>query len=447
MPRESASPQGPKICLISPRGPLYRHTGGIWKKSLRYAPLTLTTLASLVPEELNAEVQIIDEGISDVDPNLQADLIGISAITGTASRTYELADHYRARGIPVVLGGVHPTLLPDEAQAHASSVVVGYAEQSFPQLLHDFVKGSLQPRYTQAPGLSLSNLPRPHRHLLPEKNYTTRHTFEATRGCVHQCDFCVVPTAWGRPLQKPVAEIVEDIRLSGGKKIIFLDLNLIADLDYAKELFAALVPMKIKWYGLVTTLIALDPELLSLAAESGCRGVLIGFESLSSEVLKETGKRFNQHLDYRYVIQELHKQGVAVMGCFVFGFDHDDETVFEKTVAFVNDAAIDLPRYSILTPFPNTPLFRRLKAENRLLTEKWEDYDGQHVVYQPKQMSPQTLNQKTEWAWKKTYSLPSIARRLAKARIQIPLTAACNFGYRYYAYRLHKFYSCRSFEA
>lgn len=437
----------PKICLISPRGPLYRHTSGIWKKSLRYAPLTLTTLASLVPEDLNAEVELFDEGIREIDPNLNADLIGISAITGTAPRSYELADHFRARGIPVVLGGVHPTLLPDEAQRHASSVVVGYAEETFPQLLRDFSQGVMKERYVQSPDLSLSNLPRAKRELLPAKNYSTRFTFEATRGCVHQCDFCVVPTAWGRPLQKPVAEVVEDIRVSGGRKIIFLDLNLIADLDYARELFKALRALKISWYGLVTTLIALDGELLTLAAESGCKGVLIGFESLSPEVLKETHKRFNQHMDYRYVIRQLHKHGIAIMGCFVFGFDGDDEHVFERTVDFVNDAAIDLPRYSILTPFPGTPLFQRLKAEGRLLTENWEEYDGQHVVFQPKQMTPHALNAQTEWAWKKTYSIRSIASRLAKARIQLPLTAACNFGYRYYAYRLQRFYTCRSFEA
>src|SRR5919202_5309903 len=224
-----------RILLLSPRGPLYRHRTGIWKKSLRYAPLTLTTLASLVPPELGAEVTIVAEGIADIDTDADADLVGISAITGTAPRAYELAARFRRRGIPVVLGGVHPTLLPDEAQRHADSVVVGYAEETWPQLLRDFAAGHMQARYTQQPGLSLAGLPFPRRDLLPSSRFVTTHTIEATRGCIHACEFCVVPTEWGRPLQKPVADVVADIRQMGARRLIFLDLNLIADRDYAAE--------------------------------------------------------------------------------------------------------------------------------------------------------------------------------------------------------------------
>ncbi len=434
-----------RIALISPRGPLYKHRGGIWKKSLRYAPLTLTTLAALIPEELGAAVQVFDEGIRDIDLDVKADLIGISAITGSSTRAYELADHFRSRGIPVVLGGVHPTLLPDEAQQHADSVVVGYAEQTWPELLRDFKLGKLRQRYTQGPNLSLSGLPFPKRELLPRWQYTTTATFEATRGCVHQCEFCVVPNAWGRPIQKPVADVIGDIRQMGGKKVIFVDLNMIADLDYARELFAELTKLRIRWFGLVTTLIARDAELLSLAAKSGCRGLLIGFESLSKDSLAETKKRFNDSVDYRYVIRSLHREGIAIMGCFVFGFDNDTRETFKETVDFVNSTGIDLPRYAILTPFPNTGLFRRLRAEQRILTEDWRWYDGQHVVYKPAQMTPDELLRLTEWAWKETYRYRSIFRRLAASRIQIPLTVSCNLGYRFYAYNLSKFYTCQEF--
>ncbi len=404
--------------------------------------MTLTTLASLVPEELEAEVTLVDEGIEEIEPEVEADLIGISAITGTAPRAYELADRFRRRGLPVVLGGVHPTLRPEEAARHADAVVTGYAEQSWPQLLRDFVAGRMQTRYDQGANLNLANLPFPRRDLLPTGRHTITHTVEATRGCIHQCEFCVVPTAWGRPLQRPVAEVVADIRQMRARRLIFLDLNLIADIDYAKELFTALIPLKISWGGLATTVIAWDEELLDLAARSGCRGLLIGFETLSQESLAETNKAFNMRQDYHEVVRRLHDRGIALQGTFVFGFDNHTPDTFAETVDFVIEANIDLPRYAILTPFPGTPLFDRLKQEGRILTEDWTLYDAQHVVYQPRRMSPERLLHGTEWAWKQTYSYRSIAKRLLGARIQLPLALAANLGYRFYAHRLHRYYYC-----
>lgn len=431
-----------RIHLVSPRGPLYRHRTGIWKKSLRYAPLTLTTLASLVPGELGAEVTIVDEGIADVDTEVAADLVGISAITGTAPRSYELAARFRARGVPVVLGGVHPTLVPDEAARHADSVVVGYAERSWPRLLRDFAAGRLGARYDQEPDLSLENLPFPRRDMLPSKHFTTMHTVEATRGCIYKCEFCVVPAAWGRPLQRPVGEVVADIRQMGARKVVFLDLNIVADLDYARELFAALAPLKIRWGGLATTTLAWDDELLDLAARSGCRGILVGFESLSQESLQEARKSFNMKRDYRFVMERFHDRGIAVMGCFVFGFDHDTTDTFGETVEFVHEANVDLPRFAILVPFPGTPLFGRLKSEGRILTEAWERYDGQHVVFRPARMTPDELSRGTELAWKQTYRYASIAKRLFGSRTQLPVAVGANLGYRFYAHHLNKFYTC-----
>jgi radical SAM superfamily enzyme YgiQ (UPF0313 family) len=170
-----------KIVLISPKGPLYRHRGGIFKKNLRYAPLTLTTLAAYIPSELNADIEIIDEGIENVDLDLKADLIGMTVITGSSKRAYELADHYRDRGIPVVLGGPHITLIPEDAQPHADSIVIGYAEDTWPQLLRDFAAGQMKDRYTQSPNLSLANRPFPRRELVKAHRYLTTHVFEATR--------------------------------------------------------------------------------------------------------------------------------------------------------------------------------------------------------------------------------------------------------------------------
>ncbi len=439
-----------RVALLSPRGPLYRHRGGVWKKTMRYAPLTLTTLASLIPPEIPVEVRIIDEGVDEIIPErIEADLVGISAITGTAPRVHGRSSRraFPTASIPVVLGGVHPTLMPDEAQQKADSVVVGYAEESWPQLLRDLVAGRLQRRYDQSPNLKLDNLPFPQRQAFDNGASVANvaHTvIEATRGCIYQCEFCVVPSAWGKPMQKPVAHVVADILQMNAKRVIFLDLNLIADTEYARELFTALVPLKIRWGGLVTTTIAWEKDLLDLAARSGCRGLLIGFESLNRESLKEAKKGFNMRHDYREVIDKVRERGIALMGCFVFGFDHDTPAYwrFDETVDFVMESHIDLPRYAIAVPFPGTPFFKRLKSEGRITTKDWGLYDGQHVVFQPRQMSADELLENTRRAWKKTYSYASMWKRLAGSRTQLPIAISANLGYRFYAYHLDTFYTC-----
>src|SRR5688572_1068768 len=432
-----------RIALISPKGPLYRHRGGIWKKSLRYQPLTLTTLAALIPKDFPHVVELIDEGIADVPRDLDVDLIGLTVITGTACRAYELADHFRARGITVVLGGPHVTLIPEDAEPHADAVVIGYAEDTWPQLLRDFAAGELAPRYQQSPDLDLGGRPFPRRDLLPSRHFLTNNVFEATRGCVHSCDFCVVPTAWGRrPLQKPVAEVIADIRQHGARKLIFIDLNLVAHRGYALELFAALIPLRVQWYGLATVLLADDPELLELCSRSGCRGLLMGLESISPANLRQNHKSFNSPQNYGRVVERLHAHGIALQGCFVFGLDDDEPDIFLKTAEFAVDARIDLPRFAAVTPFPNTPLYKRLEAEDRILTKNWELYDAQHVVFRPAKMSVQQLQQGVELAWKHAYSFRSIARRIRHSPAPWPVKLSTNLGYRFYAHNLSRFYNC-----
>ena len=409
-----------RIALLSPKGPLYRHRAGIFKKSLRYAPLTLPTLAALVPDDVPVELTLIDEGIDRIPEDLDVDLVGLTVITGTAPRAYELAAGYRERGISVVLGGPHVTLVPDDAAPHADSIVVGYAEETWPELLRDAQRGRLRPRYEQSEGFSLAGTPPPRRDLLPKGRYLTTSVFEATRGCVHDCDFCVVPSAWGRkPYQKPVAEVVADVEshvaATGDRRLIFVDLNLIADRPYARALFRALAPLGVQWYGLATTLLADDAELLALAQASGCRGLLIGFESIVAANVARSNKAFNRPESYARVVERLHAHGIAVYGCFVFGMDEDRPEVFEETARFAIEAGIDLPRFAILTPFPGTPLFRRLEAERRLLTRDWELYDGQHVVFEPKRMTASELQAGTERAWKQAYSARSIWSRLRRS--------------------------------
>jgi radical SAM superfamily enzyme YgiQ (UPF0313 family) len=367
----------------------------------------------------------------------------MTVITGSSARAYELARHYRARGIPVVLGGPHVTLMPDEAGQHADAICVGYAEETWPELLRDFAGGKMRRRYDQGPDFALTNLPFARRDLLDGSRYLTQAVFEATRACAHDCEFCVVPTAWGRrQWQKPVGHVVEDIRRVGKRRIIFIDLNLVSDRAYAAELFEALVPLRVRWFGLATSLIGRDPALMELMARSGCAGLLIGFESICDASLRDVRKRFNEPALYRGLVADLHALGISVQGCFVFGNDHDPPDVFERTVAFAIDAAIDLPRFAILTPFPGTPLYRRLDREGRILTRDWQLYDGQHVVFRPQTMTPAALQAGHEHAWRAVYAWSAIARRLGAARTQLPITVMANLGYRYYARHLATHYTC-----
>lgn len=432
-----------KIVLISPKGPLYRHKGGIFRKSLRYQPLTLTTLAALIPEDLRAEVQLIDESIQEIPDVSHADIIGMTVITGTAKRSYELADSFKEQGQCVVLGGPHVTLLPDEALSHADAICVGYAEQNWPQLLYDYRNGQLKKRYDQDNAFTLEEMPFPKRELFKKGNFLTQAVFEATRSCVHSCDFCVAPSAWGsRQYQHPVEWVIEDIKRVGQKKIIFVDLNLISDQSYAIELFTELIPLDVQWFGLSTVLIAHNEQLMELMARSGCKGLLLGFESISDQGVKSTNKQFNLSVDYFTLVEKLHGFGISIQGCFVFGLDDDSHDVFDETVEFVLQSGIDLPRFAIVTPFPGTPLYNKLQKQKRILTKNWELYDGQHVVFAPNLMSTEELLMGHERAWKKAYSYTGIAKRLWQAKNFSPLSITSNLGYRFYANHLNTFYNC-----
>ena len=360
-----------KITFMSPKGPLYRHKGGIFKKALRPAPITFPTLASLIPEEIPHTVEVLDEGVLDIDPALvESDLVAMTAITGSAPRAYEIADALRERGVPVVLGGPHPTLVPDDSQPHADSVVTGYAEETWPQLLRDFVAGEMKPRYIMDPEFSfdrLPDLPLPRRDVMDKSKYRTLNTFEATRGCCHPCDFCVVPHAWGsKPYLKPIDYVVRDITQMKARKLVFYDLNIIADRNYARELFEALVPLKVKWFGLATSIMGRDSTLMELAARSGCQGLLVGFESVSQASLADVHKRFNDPLLYEEFVADLQRLGIAINGTFTFGSDSDTKETFDEAIDFVLKNRIELPRFSVLSPFPGTRLYERLESEGRI---------------------------------------------------------------------------------
>jgi radical SAM superfamily enzyme YgiQ (UPF0313 family) len=426
-----------RIALVMPQSEMYRK-GGIFARALRYAPLTLTTLAALVPEELDAEIRLIDQGVEPLDVDtLEADIVGLTCITANAQLVYDLSARLRARGITTVIGGVHPTLVPDDAQPHADAILCGYAEESWPRLLRDFAAGRLQRRYDEAPDYRFENVPEPRRDLLKRKGYITINTVQAVRGCPYRCNFCVVPVAWPRYLHRPIPEVIREIeRLDGD--FLFLDLSPIEDPVYSKALYRALIPLGRKWGGLATIKIADDDELLGLAVASGCRGLLIGLESVAPDSIRQMRKGWAKPGRYHEALRKLHHHGIAINGCFVFGLDGDDPSIFERTIEFVDKAAIDLPRFSIATPFPGTPLYRQLAAENRLITTDWRFYGGQNVVYRPAQMTVDQLQEGSRWAWRQAYSMPSIVRRVSRsAASRSPLvlrtSALANLGYTKYA--------------
>ena len=428
-----------KIALLAPAGAMHRFNGS-FSKSLHYAPLTLTTLAALVPESLKADITIYDETAGSIPLDLDADLVCITCITGTAPRSYAYADYFRSLGTTVVLGGVHPTLMPEEAERHADVVMVGFSEQSFPAMLMDYSQGSLKLRYVQGADYTIGKRVIPRRDLLDRKRYITVNTVEAVRGCSLPCTFCAYPAAFGSTIYKrPVNEVIAEIEALQSREVLFPDVNLIADREYAVRLFTAMIPLKKIWLGLVTSAVGVDDELIRIFRKSGCKGLLIGFESISQSSQQFIHKGVNKVLAYGELMKKLNDAGIMVQGCFAFGADDEDPSVFERTVDMVLKTKIDLPRYSILTPFPKTGLFRQMEAENRIVERNWAMYDVEHCVYLPKKMTRGQLEAGIEWAWRETYRVDSILKRLAPFTNSPWISLPVNWGYRNYANKFATF--------
>jgi len=428
-----------RILLIMPDAHMHKLRLGPFVRSLREAPLTLTTLAALTPDYPDIHVKVVDGSVDRIPLDYPADLVGISVITGCARPAYALARHFRGRGIPVVLGGVHVSILPGEAIAHADSIVVGRGEQAWPRLIEDFRRGSLRRVYREDPlsGGELAGVPLPRRELQRAGGYMLPNSIQATRGCKRACDFCTVPAVWPHYLRRPVAEVIRDIKAAPGKQIGFNDVSLIDDAEYARELFTAMTPLRKRWGGLVTADALQDTELLELMVRSGCVYLLIGFESGDQATLRGIRKSFNKTQSYKELIGSLQRRGITIQGCFVFGFDHDDSTVFESTVQLVQDLGVDIPRYSLYTPYPGTPLFQRMLAEKRILSFNWDDYDTMHVVIQPAQMSPEELYRGFKWAYRETFRLGRVARRVSHPDIRCAINFVGNLCYRIFVKRLY----------
>lgn len=430
-----------KIAFIMPRGAVYRYKTGAFGKLIRYAPLTLPALVSLIPKEMNIECEVYDEGIEVVDATkIDADLICISSITGASSRAYRYAEYFRGRGKPVVIGGVHATLCPDEAAQHADSIQVGLGIEIFPQMLRDFRAGKMQPLYKARSDLCYAKFPLPRRDIYASKKmrFITVNSVQATYGCRNKCAFCCTPYSSPGYCHRPIEDVVEEIRQIPSKNFVFVDPSPIED-GYAKELFKAMIPLKKHWASPMTIRIGEDRELLELAVKAGLKGVLVGFETVSQQTLNSIRKGFNSANRFYNAVQLLHDHDVAIMGCFVFGLDSDDKACFDRTLEFVYKANIDIPRFTVNTAYPGTPHYEEMKRQNRIIETDWSMYDCQHVILKPAQMSVDELQEGHFRAWKEAYRICNAVKRLACSRSFLAYSITSNIAYRMYADNLPRF--------
>ena len=376
--------------------------------------LGLTLLASLFPKTY--EVKIINEVIEEIDFNADVDLVGITALTCVIKRAYAIADRFRERGVKVILGGVHPSLLPDEAKEHADSVFIGEAEGMLDKVIADFESGKLQPFYKNREWSDLKGMPLPRRDLLNKRYRPFFKVIETTRGCPNRCEFCSVPIINGKRYRiRSLEEIDQELSTiihKKGEYLFLSDDNVTAKEDYAFGLFEIFKRHKVKWMGFTTIKIALNEKLLKAARESGCISLFIGFESLLQENLDNVSKRFVNAKELSNLIKTIQNHQIGIQGAFIFGFDGDEPTIFKKTVEFVQENNIDLPTFSVLTPFPGTPLFSRLEKEGRIFDLNWSHYDMSHVVFKPKKMTVQELQEGYLWAQKYICAPRSILKRL-----------------------------------
>jgi radical SAM superfamily enzyme YgiQ (UPF0313 family) len=424
-----------KLLIMMPDGRIHKLKLGPISRSFREAPLTATSLAALVPQELGFEIRIADESIDKLPLDEHFDLVAISCLTGTVVKAYGYADHFRGKGIPVVLGGVHVTLMPEEAALHADAIVTGFAETAWPELLRDFVRGEMKPHYFQTQQ-HFQDVPIPRRDLQRTSGYMVPNVVSATRGCKGVCDFCSVSAAHFGWSTRPIPEVINEIKSLPANRFVFNDVSMGEDMEYFKELMTAMIPLKKKWGGLVSTKVFHDPEILPLLRKSGCIYLLLGFESIDNQSLQSISKGFNKFEEYKFIIDSMRQNDIVLMACFIFGFDHDDKGIFERTVDFVNEYKVDIPRYAIFTPYPKTEAFNKLDGEGRLLHRHWQHYDTQHVVFQPMQMTPEELDRGFIWAYKKTFTPWSSLKRTINTGKNFPLTFGGNLAYNIYIRRL-----------
>lgn len=424
-----------KVLLVAPASGRWHKVGTsrlFGGKTFRFSLLSLLTLAAETSPGI--DVRIIDEQVQDIPWNERFDLVGITCMTAAAPRAYEIADRFRMQGVQVVLGGMHPTFLPEEALQHADAVCVGEAEGVWREIMKDARSGKLSGAYRAHERHSLDGLHLPPRCLLDNRKYGTLQSVQATRGCPNRCAFCAVSAFnEGSMRCRPVREVVMEVKLLPDRFFMFVDDSLTADREYALELFKSLEPLGKIWISQSTLDIADDVELVEAAAEAGCIGLFVGLESFSSSSLQSVDKGFNRVEEYRERIAFLHSMGIGVEAGIVFGFDTDGPDVFRTTLDLLDEIGIDAIQVSILTPLPGTPLFDRM-AE-RIHDHDWSSYDYHHAVFEPARMTAEQLQAGHDWVTRKFYRPWRIARRLGRMALRpgglrmMKYAAALNLAY------------------
>ncbi len=392
-----------------------RKPGQKYIRTWQMEPLPAATLAGLTPRDV--DVRFHDDRMEEIPFDEPTDLVAISVETYTARRAYQIASEYRRRGVPVVMGGFHASLCPDEVARFAESVVTGEAEQLWPHVLDDARHGRLQKFYRASGRSSLDGM-RPDRSIFRGKRYLPVGLVEAGRGCHFSCEFCAVQTVFeATQSRRPIDQILDEIRaLKEEKKLFFfVDDNITSNLRQAKEFFRALIPLKVRWVSQASINAAHDEEFLDLLVRSGCQGVLIGFESLNPANLESMNKRFNTAKGgFEKALANLRRHRIRVYGTFIFGYDGDTADSFMPTVDFAEEHAFYIAAFNHLTPFPGTPLYKRLEAEGRLLYDAWwldQRYSYNRIPFTPIGMSPDDLQRACLAARRRFYGWPSIMRR------------------------------------
>ncbi len=403
----------PKVLLLNP---VSQKMG--MERFFQIPPLSLLQLASLFPE--NYEIEFWDEVHKQFDFKNSYDIVCITSMTHQAKRAYELAIFFKGKKTKVILGGIHPSILPEEAIKYCDSVVIGEAEPVFGELLKDFEKGELK-KFYKAPisNETILEIPLPKREILDGKRYLTKQVIQTTRGCPFSCNFCTVTNFFGKKFrQKPIDIVLKEIDSFEKKLVVFLDDDFFANLNYAKKLLFSLNLRNKKWVSQGTLKFSEDKETLKLLRNSGCLGLFIGIESapFCNQVNFKKNERLKSLEDSLKTLQD---EGILVEGSFVFGFDEEDESVFERTYEFVLKIGLPSATYNILTPYPGTEIFKKFKSEGRISTYDWEKYDHNNVVFIPKNMSPEKLYEGWRWIRKETYKLKSIFKRILKNKHKI----------------------------
>lgn len=369
--------------------------------------LTLPQVAASTPQKHN--VEIIDENYETLDFSDKYDLVGITCFTMSAFRAYEIADTFRSMGVPVVLGGYHPNALPHEAKQHADSVVIGEAELTWPKLLEDLEEAQLKPFYKSNKHISPKLIPEPRRDLI-KRNYSMDGLL-VKRGCPNRCEFCTVTSIFNKEI-KPIEKVRKEIKNISAKDIFIYDQNFTWNMNFTKKLLRELKKFNKRWLANGTiNVLNKDDEFLRLAQEANIYYWYIGFESISQKSLCGANKKHNKVKKYVTTIKKIKKHGMIINGSFMFGFDEDTHDIFESTLKAIDDWDIDMAEFHIVTPFPGTALYDRLKKEGRILTEDWSKYTTANVVFEPKNMTAEELFEGTRRVARSFYTILKIIKR------------------------------------